>query len=406
MTETKTKKTTKAKTTKEPTMEELLAAHEEAAKPLEENEVIEGTVVAVTKAGIWLDLGPHGTGLAVGREVAEAGYKDSLPGDSITASVIVPEMDEGYALLSLRKASRGKNWEAVRELKEKEEIIKVKPFDANKGGLLIEYEGLKGFLPVSQLSTENYPRVSDKDEILNRLNKLIGAELEVVVLDADQKEGKLIFSEKEARKGEVEEAIDKYDIGQKVKGKVTGVVDFGIFMNVDGIEGLVHISEISWDRVEDPKKFAKVGDELEVTIIGKEQDKVSLSLKRLKEDPWSNEVGKIKVGDEIQGEVTRITPFGAFVRISNSVEALVHISELSEEHIANPSEVVEVGKKYKFRVVSVDIDNHKLALSLKKAEKKAPAKKAEKVEAVKAEKKTTSKSESATTKKTTKKKDA
>ncbi|MDD3481181.1 MAG: S1 RNA-binding domain-containing protein, partial [Patescibacteria group bacterium] len=377
MTETKTKKTTKAKTTKEPTMEELLAAHEEAAKPLEENEVIEGTVVAVTKAGIWLDLGPHGTGLAVGREVAEAGYKDSLPGDSITASVIVPEMDEGYALLSLRKASRGKNWEAVRELKEKEEIIKVKPFDANKGGLLIEYEGLKGFLPVSQLSTENYPRVSDKDEILNRLNKLIGAELEVVVLDADQKEGKLIFSEKEARKGEVEEAIDKYDIGQKVKGKVTGVVDFGIFMNVDGIEGLVHISEISWDRVEDPKKFAKVGDELEVTIIGKEQDKVSLSLKRLKEDPWSNEVGKIKVGDEIQGEVTRITPFGAFVRISNSVEALVHISELSEEHIANPSEVVEVGKKYKFRVVSVDIDNHKLALSLKKAEKKAPAKKAE-----------------------------
>lgn len=395
MTKAETKKTTKKKASKELTMEELLAANEEAAKPLEENEIIEGTVVAVTKAGIWLDLGPHGTGLAVGREVAEAGYKDSLPGDSITASVIVPEMDEGYALLSLRKASRGQNWETVRDLKEKEEIVKIKPFDANKGGLLIEYEGLKGFLPVSQLSTENYPRVSDKDEILNRLNELVGKELEVIVLDADQKEGKLIFSEKEARKGEVEEAIDKYDIGQKVKGKVTGVVDFGIFMNVDGIEGLIHISEISWDRVEDPKKFAKVGDELTVSIIGKEQDKISLSLKRLKEDPWSKEVGEIKVGDEIEGEVTRITPFGAFVRISKSVEALVHISELSEDHIANPSEVVEVGKKYKFKVVSVDIDNHKLALSLKKAKaKKAVKKTAEKVE------------KKSTAKKTTKKKDA
>jgi small subunit ribosomal protein S1 len=147
-------------------------------------------------------------------------------------------------------------------------------------------------------------------------------------------------------------------------------------MNIDGIEGLVHISEISWDRVEDPSKFAKVGDNLEVVVIGKEQDKVSLSLKRLSEDPWAKEVSHIKVGDEIEGEVTRITPFGAFVRVTKSVEALVHISELSEEHIANPSEVVEVGSTYKFKVISVDIDNHKLALSLKEMGKKAkPAKK-------------------------------
>ncbi len=372
-TESKPKKTAKTakKAEKKITMEELLAAHEDVAKPLAENDIIEGTVVAVTKAGIWLDLGPYGTGLAVGREVAEAGYKDSLPGDNITASVIVPEMDEGYSLLSLKKASRGKNWELVRELKDKEEVLKVSPFDANKGGLLIEYEGLKGFLPVSQLSTEHYPRVSDKDEILNRLNNLIGTELEVIILDVDQKEGKLIFSEKEARKSEIEEAIEGFEIGQKVIGKVTGVVDFGIFMNVEGIEGLVHISEISWDRVEDPKKFAKIGEKLDVVIIGKEQDKISLSLKRLQKDPWAGEVGKIKVGDEIEGEVTRITPFGAFVKITKSVEALVHISELSEEHIANPSEVVEVGKKYKFKVVSIDIDNHKLALSLKNSNKKS-----------------------------------
>lgn len=355
-------------------MADLLAASEEKVKPLSDNDIIEGTVVSVTKAGIWLDLGAYGTGLAVGNEVSEAGYRDSIPGDKITASVIVPEMEEGYALLSLKKASREKTWEKLTELKDSGEIIAIKPFDANKGGLLMEHEGIKGFLPVSQLSTENYPRVSDKDEIQARLGALIGKPLSVVVLDVDKKEGKLIFSEKEARKDELTGAISGLEIGQKVVGKVTGVVDFGIFMNINGIEGLVHISEISWDRVEDPAKFAKVGDDVEVVVIGKEHDKISLSLKRLMEDPWAKEVSHVKVGDTIDGEVTRITPFGAFVKITPSVEALVHISELSEEHIANPSDVVEVNGKYKFKVISVDIDNHKLALSLKSATKKTTKK--------------------------------
>lgn len=353
------------------TMADLLAAEEAASKPLAENDVIEGKVVSVTKAGIWLDLGVYGTGLAVGNDAAESGYKDSLVGDAITASVIVPEMDEGYALLSLRKASREKSWDKLEDLKRTAEILSIKPFDANKGGLLMEHDGVKGFLPVSQLSTENYPRVTDKDEIANRLAALIGTPLTVVILDVDKKEGKLIFSEKEAKKDEMSEAISGLEIGQKVKGRVTGVVDFGIFMNIDGIEGLVHISEISWDRVEDPSKFAKVGDDLNVVVIGKERDKVSLSLKRLSEDPWAKEVAHVKIGDVIEGEVTRITPFGAFVRITKSVEALVHISELSVDHIANPSDVVEVGKSYKFKVVSVDIENHKLALSLKEVSQKA-----------------------------------
>jgi len=377
------------------TMDELLELEEEKAKPISENDTIEGVVISVTKAGIWLDLGVYGTGLAVGNDAAESGYKDSLPGDKISATVIVPEMEEGYALLSLRKASREKSWERLAELKERGEIVTVRSFDANKGGLLIEFEGVKGFLPVSQLSTENYPRVADKDEIANRLQGLIGKDLEVVVFDVDKKEGKLIFSEKEARKDELSSAISKLDINQKAVGKVTGVVDFGIFMNIDGIEGLVHISEISWDRVEDPSKHAKIGDNLEVVIIGKEHDKVSLSIKRLKEDPWANEVSDVKIGDAIEGEVTRITPFGAFVKITKSVEALVHISELSDDHISNPSEVVEVGQKYKFKVISVDIENHKLALSLKelakkpaKKEKEAPKKTAKEPKPVKKTKKT------------------
>lgn len=369
---------TTGKNKKVQSMEDLLSEYGEKLKPLSENDVVEGRVVNVTKAGIWLDLGVYGTGLAVGHEVADAGYKDAGPGDKITASVIIPEMDEGYALLSLKKASREMVWEKLAELSKDATVTVVRPFDANKGGLLIEHEGIKGFLPVSQLSTEHYPRVTDKDEILNRLSSLVGKPLSVVILDVDKKEGKLIFSEKEATKDVLSEAIGKIDIGKKVKGKVTGVVDFGIFMNIDGIEGLVHISEIAWDRVEDPANYAKVGDTIEVMVIGKEQDKISLSLKRLTEDPWAKEVGQIKVGDSVLGNVTRITPFGAFVKVTKSVEALVHISELSEEHIANPSEVVEVGKEYKFKVISVDADNHKLALSLKGNAKKAIKKAAEK----------------------------
>lgn len=389
------KKTTEEKVVKKSkkaqSMEDLLSEYGEKLKPLLENDVVEGIVVNVTKAGIWLDLGVHGTGLAVGHEVVEAGYKDAVPGDKITASVTIPEMDEGYALLSLKKASREMVWEKLSELSRAGTVIIVKPFDANKGGLLIEHEGIKGFLPVSQLSTDHYPRVADKDEILNRLMSLVKKPLSVVILDVDKKEGKLIFSEKEATKDVLSEAISKIDVNKKVKGKVTGVVDFGIFMNIEGIEGLVHISEIAWDRVEDPANYAKVGDTLEVMVIGKEQDKISLSLKRLTEDPWAKEVSHVKVGDTIEGEVTRITPFGAFVKVTKSVEALVHISELSEEHIANPSEVVEVGKKYKFKVISVDVDSHKLALSLKgikaKPAKKAGVKKEDSPEEKKAAKK-------------------
>jgi len=189
-------------------------------------------------------------------------------------------------------------------------------------------------------------------------------------------------------KDKTEELLSKFKIGDKSKGKVTGVVDFGIFLNVQGVEGLVHISEISWDRVDNPSDFVQVGDEIDVKIIGIENEKISLSMKKLTDDPWVKKVKDIKVGDKIKGEVSRITPFGAFVKLPEGIEALVHISELSEKHIASPDEIVEEGKKYDFKVISLDIDNHKLALSLKegKTTKEKPAKVEDKEEE-KAEKK-------------------
>lgn len=166
------------------------------------------------------------------------------------------------------------------------------------------------------------------------------------------------------------EVINKFSIGDKVKGTVTGIVDFGVFINVDGVEGLVHISELAWDRVEDPSKIVKIGQEVEALIIGIENDRFSLSLKRLLDDPWAETAKQFKIGDIIEGEITRITPFGAFARIHENIEALVHISELAEGHIKDPNEVVEVAKKYEFMILNIDKDNHKIALSLKAVKEK------------------------------------
>lgn len=350
------------------TMADLLAENESAFKTLEKDESAEGTIVSFSKSGIWVDLGQYGSGLIVGVEATDRRLlgDEYQVGSSITANVLDPEFEGGYAILSMKRASKEKAWGLLERMAKEHEVVSLSPIDANKGGLLMELEGVRGFLPVSQLSTEKYPRVSDKDEIQTRLAELIGKPMNVVVLDADERENKLIFSEKAAHKGEINSVLDKFAIGDKVSGKVTGVVDFGIFVNVDGVEGLVHISEISWDRIDDPSKFYKVGDSVDAEIIGIENDRFSLSVKRLTDDPWAEAAKNFKVGEIVEGEVTRVTQFGAFVRIHDNIEALVHISELAENHVTNPSEIVEVAKRYKFIILSIDKATHKIALSLKK----------------------------------------
>lgn len=353
------------------TMDDLLAS-EASAKSLVAGEPVSGTVLSVKKHELLIDLGPLGVGFVPRREV---GFSRSLAvGDEVTASVVDTELDNGYSLLSLRKAAKERGWDEVIAKQEAEEIIEVTPYDANRGGLLVEFEGVRGFLPVSQLSAEHYPRVgsSDKDEILQRLNALINKVLKVRVLDADRKANKLIFSEKEAVKDGLVERFESLKIGDTVKGVVTGVVDFGIFVNVDGIEGLVHISEISWERVNSPSDYVKVGQTIEAKIISIDKERLSLSMKQLSKDPWLDEVEKIKPGEKVEGTITRITPFGAFVQISPAVEALVHISELGGGSDVDPEKVFTLNERKEFTVLEVDKDNRKISLSLtdKKADKK------------------------------------
>lgn len=345
-------------------MDDLLAQTGEGVKQIAADETITGTVLSVRKHEVLIDLGPQGVGLVPRREV---GFSRSLnEGDEVTASVIDTELDNGYSLLSLRKAAKDRGWEEVAAKLESGDIIEISPYDANRGGLLVEYEGVRGFLPVSQLSAEHYPRVgsSDKDEILQRLNTLVGQTLKVRILDSDRKANKLIFSEKEAIKDGLAERFQSLKVGDAVSGVVTGVVDFGVFVNVDGIEGLVHISEISWERVSNPSDYVKVGQTIEAKIISIDKDRLSLSMKQLTQDPWIDEVDKFKSGDVTEGTVTRITPFGAFVQISPAVEALVHISELGSSSDVDPEKVFTLNESKKFKILEIDKASRKISLSL------------------------------------------
>ncbi len=345
------------------TMDELLASSTVAS--LSSGEVIEGVVIDVRKNEVWVDLGGRGIIKKLRREI---GYGQKLEvGQKVTVSVVDPELEEGYALLSMKRAVKDRGWDELQRLHEANEIVEVMPYDANRGGLLVELEGIRGFLPVSQLAAGHYPRVSgaDKDEILQKLHAMTNKPLRVRVLDVSRKDNKLIFSEKEAVKDDLQARFSELKVGDIVEGTVTGVIDFGAFVNVDGIEGLIHISEISWDRVDNPRNYVKVGEKIKAKIIAIDKDRLSLSLKQMTEDPWLEQVKAFKAGDIIEGKVTRITPFGAFVQLSSSVEALVHVSEMSDNETVDPEKLFRLNEKKKFKVLDIDNESRKIALSLK-----------------------------------------
>lgn len=352
-------------TTKSITMDELLASHD--IKQPQAGDVVEGVVNSIRKHEVWIDLGERGVGVVMRREIGHGQVLEA--GQTVTVSVLDPELEEGYALLSMRRAAKDRGWDELQRMFDGQEIVEVSPYDANRGGLLVELEGIRGFLPVSQLAAGHYPRVSgaDKDEILQKLNALTGKPLRVRILDVSRKDNKLIFSEKEAVRDDMQARFAQLKVGDVVEGIVTGVIDFGAFVNVDGIEGLIHISEISWERVEDPRKYVKVGETVKAKIIAIDKDRLSLSLKQMSEDPWLEQVKAFGKGDIVEGKVTRITPFGAFVQLSPAVEALVHISEMGTDENVDPEKIFQLNEKKNFKVLDIDTEGRKIALSLKDA---------------------------------------
>lgn len=348
------------------TMDELVQTEGVDLVPFKSGQVIEAEVISASRNKILVDLKGLTVGMIPSREFS-GDASDIHPGDKVLAYVITLENEDGLAVLSMRRADRERIWRTVKEKQETNEVITVKVVDINKGGLLVDFTGVEGFIPASQLSAAHYPKVSEseRDQIMNRLRELVGKTLSVKILSFDQQANKLIFSEKAAGEADVAEKVKDLPIGERLTGEVTGVVDFGIFVRVGEVEGLVHISEISWEKIDNLRDRYKVGDKVEVVVIGVEGSRVSLSMKRLQDDPWQKKIEALTVGETITGEVTRVTPFGAFVRLMDGVDGLVHISELGEK-LTDPHDIVSVGQSYPFEVLSIEPMTHRISLRLKK----------------------------------------
>lgn len=352
-------------------------------------ETIIGKVIEISSNEIYLDLTPFGTGIVLGKEMKDGMGSNRLKiGDEVTASVIELENEDGYIELSIREASNEKAWEDIEVKLDSKEKVSTKILSANKGGLLVEVNGITGFLPVSQLSSKNYPRVEDgdKNKILNLLKKMVGTEMEVRIIDADKETEKLIVSEKAAMSEREKEAISNFKVGDVISGEISGVVDFGAFVkftprNDDGtedegkdkLEGLVHISELAWQLIEDPRTIIKVGDKVEAKIIGIDNEKISLSIRALQKDPWSDIEEKYKIGDIVKGKVHKINHFGCFVYLDKDIHGLAHISEMSEAFPGkNLNDLVKADEEYDWKILSIEAKTHRMGLVLvdKKGTKK------------------------------------
>ena len=372
-------------------------------------DLVEGKVISMSKNEVYLDLDGLTTGIVRGREIYdESDDSSSLKiDDTANATVIDLENENGYMELSFREAGHKKAWTRLEDLNKEGVVVDSKVIDANKGGLMVKIGNVIGFLPVSQLTTEHYPRIEggDKSKILTHLKSFIGEDLRTKIIDVDEKEEKLIVSEKAAWDEKQKVAVSKFKIGDKVTGKITGVVDFGAFVEFDNnLEGLVHISELAWQRIDNPRDIVKVGDEVTAEIIEIDNTKISLSIKKLQEDPWAGVAKKYKIGQKINAKVLKVNPFGVFVELDRDIHGLVHISELSNKKVSKPEELVTIGKEYEFVILTIEPKEHRLGLSLKGMDEK-PAKEEKKEKKIAKEDKEEKKEKKATKKKTEDKKE-
>ncbi len=363
------------------TMEELLAEQDSEIKSFKHGDVVEGRVVRIDKDEILVDIGAKSEGVVSNRELYGR-HAETQPeltiGDTVLVYVLQPESQEGHVVLSLRRAGLERKWRAMQEQFEAGVIIEAPVIDHNKGGLIVDC-GIRGFVPISQIV--DFPRRPQNDqprdaaqEIAEKLQPFVGRKLRLKILEVNRKANRLILSEKvalyEERREKRDELFSSLQVGQKVTGSVRSIAPFGVFIDLGGIDGLVHKSELSWNKVNNPESGYKVGEEVEAEVIdiNHERGRISLSIRRLQPDPWHSTVADFKVGDVIDGTVTKLVNFGAFVRVRDGLEGLIHISELSHQRVAHPGDVVHEGQQLKLKIISLDSERHRLGLSLKQAE--------------------------------------
>ena len=364
-------------------MEKLL--EENPIKIPQVGDVLEGVVIDINSSSLLLDLGGLGTGIVLGKEIKDGLVSEKIKkGDSVSATLTDLENEEGYIELSIREASYERAWIDLEEKRDGMQVISTKVMDANKGGLMVEINGITGFVPVSQLASEHYPRVEDgdKNKILELLKKLVGKEISVRILDADRQAEKLIVSERAASSEKEKEVISQLQVGDIIEGEVSGVVDFGAFIKFlppakvesekegDKLEGLVHISELAWQLIDDPREIIKTGEKVRAQIIGIDDTRISLSMKSLARDPWLEIAEKYSVGDIVEGKVDKINPFGAFVYLDKNIHGLAHVSEFQEVYPGRKmNEVLRAGEAYKWRILSIEPKDHRMGLMFVREDK-------------------------------------
>jgi ribosomal protein S1 len=340
---------------------------------IKEGQKIKGVVLKKIENGILVDCADNAfTGIILSKEVKElerSGY-DLAPGREIELEIVNTDIrhEDGHYIVSITKLLQYDIWKSIIKKFEADEIISVTPTEANLGGLLVDMHGIKGFVPLSQLAPIHYPRVEDGDQeiIFEKLLELIGKELKVRIINIDEEEKRIILSEREALKEEREAVLAQLEVGKTFDGVVSGSSSYGLFVTIGGtVEGLVHISEITYGHVNNIDNLGKIGDKISVKVIGLENGKISLSSKKLKDDPWTALPKAHKVGDVIEGEVIRFVPYGVFVRVFGDINGLVHLSELSQRSIQNPNEVVKLGQIVKAKIILIDPKNRKIGLSMK-----------------------------------------
>ncbi len=332
-------------------------------------DTISGKVIASSKAEVRLDIGGRLIGVVRGRELYfEAGEYSGLKiGDTVEATVVDVENENGELELSFRHAGEEKTWVDLEEAFAKKSPIMVRINAANRGGLLVSYAQIPAFLPVSQLSPENYPRVSggDKAKILEKLKSLVGTETEVKIITFDKKDAKLVVSEKDAWQEKQKDVISQFKVGDTVEGRIIAVTSFGVFVNFSGnLEGLIHISELAWQRIEDPNEAYKVGDMIKAQIITIEGAKIFLSAKRLLPDPWAGVEKKYVVGQTVKGTILKINPFGLFVELDSDIHGLAHVSQLGVNTGEKIEDVFKIGETLDFTIISLDPVEHRLGLAI------------------------------------------
>ncbi len=372
------------------TMAELLDDPSNEVKSLKHGDVVEGTVVRIDPDEILVDFGGKSEGVVSNRELmsrrgpregGEETRQELKVGDEVLVYVLQPESPEGHAVLSLRRAGLERKWRAMQERFDAGEIVEARVIDHNKGGLIVDL-GVRGFVPISQIvdfprrPRDEQPRDAAQ-EIAEKLQPFVGRTLRLKILEVNRKANRLILSEKvalyEERREKRDELFSSLQVSQRVQGTVRSIAPFGVFIDLGGIDGLVHKSELSWNKVNNPETAYAIGDEVEAEVIdiNHERGRISLSIRRLQPDPWQESVAKYTIGDVIAGTVTKLVNFGAFVRVEEGLEGLIHISELSNQRVAHPGDVVKEGDTLNLKIISLDSERHRLGLSLKQAEERS-----------------------------------